>query len=100
MSDDNYLLLAMESLADPIRTKIIQDGPVGSGLAGQRTVTVTLPCLLQQLNEAIAGTIGIGGSGSLPWTRNMLDADALHRFVTINTTISSWARCAKRTIAT
>ena len=92
MTEDNYLLLAMEALVDPVRSKVIQDGPVGSGLAGQKTVTVELPCLLRQLNEAIGGTIGIGGSGSLPWTRNMLDADALFRFMKINSTIKEWAR--------
>jgi hypothetical protein len=96
MSDDREspLLEALEALTDPVRTKLIQDGAVGSGLAGQKTVTVELPPLLTQLEEAIRGTIGIGGSGSLAHQRNMLDADALLRFSQISSQIMDWARMA------
>jgi hypothetical protein len=90
--DTNHLLEAMEALVKPVRTKVLQDGPVGTGLAGQHAVTVELPPLLRQLDEAIRGTIGIGGSGALPWQRNMLDADALFRFMKINSAIKDWAR--------
>ena len=94
MSDTktNLLLEALDSLTLPVRSKIIQDGPVGTGLAGQQTVTVELPPLLQQLDDAIRGTIGIGGSGSLANERNMLNNDALHRFMSISSTIRDWAR--------
>lgn len=90
----NYLLEAVEALTKPVVNKIIQDGPIGSGLEGQKIVPVTLPPLLQQLDEAIRGTIGIGGSKSLASQRSVLDADALHRFVMISTTIKDWCRTA------
>jgi hypothetical protein len=92
------LLDNIDKLTQPNRSKIIQDGPVGSGLAGQKTVTVELPSLLDQLEAAIRGTIGIGGSGSLPNERNMLDADALYRFVMIKTAIGDWAAHVKSTV--
>lgn len=97
MTDEkhNYLLEAVEALANPIVTKVIQDGPIGSGLAGQQIIKVTQAPLLQQLDEAIRGTIGIGGSGALASQRNVLDADALHRFAVISSTIKDWARMVK-----
>jgi hypothetical protein len=91
----NTLLDAVDALTLTIRRKVIQDGPPGSGLAGQNTVTIELPSLLDQLDDAIRGTIGIGGSGSLASERNMLDADALYRLVLITTLINDWARAAK-----
>jgi hypothetical protein len=92
------LLDNIDLLTLPHRTKVIQDGPIGSGLAGQQTVTVTLPPLLQQLDDAIRGTIGIGGSGSLASQRSMLDGDALFRFAKISSTIKEWARMVGATI--
>lgn len=94
MSDEkhNYLLEAVESLVKPIRNKVMQDGPIGSGLAGSQIVLVELPPLLSQLDTAIRGTIGIGGSGSMASQRSMLDSDALHRFMTISSTIKDWCR--------
>lgn len=94
MNDDNYLLLAMEALVKPIRSKVLQDGPVGSGLAGQRTVTVTLPSLLDQLGGAANG-VGIGGSSSLPWTRSMIDAEAVEMLTKIGSTLNLWLRIVK-----
>lgn len=85
------VLEAVDKLTLPARSKILQDGPVGSGLAGQQVVTVVSDALLVQLEAAIRGTIGIGGSGSLPSERNMLDSDALHRFAVISSTIRDWA---------
>jgi hypothetical protein len=95
----NWLLDAVDALSLPQVSKVIQDGPLGSGLDGQKTVRVELPPLLTQLDEAIRGTIGIGGSGSLASQRNMLDADALYRFTLISTTVKEWARLAKATVA-
>jgi len=89
--NDDLLLLAVEALTKPVVSKVIQDGPLGTGLAGQKTVTVKLPSLLEQLEAAIRGTIGIGGSGSLANERNMLDADALYRMVKIATLVHQWA---------
>jgi hypothetical protein len=94
MTDLTYLLDAVDDLTKPVRNKIIQDGPPGSGLAGTKMVTVELPPLLTQLDEAIRGTIGIGGSGSPAHTRNMLDSDALHRFMTISSLIKDWTKLA------
>jgi hypothetical protein len=93
MSPVDPLLLAFESLTKPVRSKVIQS----SGDA-TKTVTVTLPPLLTQLEDAITGTVGIGGSGSLPSERNLLDADALQRFMTITATVRDWARMVKATI--
>lgn len=100
MTDEkhNYLLEAVESLTNPIRNKIVQDGPIGSGLAGTQVVTVELPPLLTQLDTAIRGTVGIGGSGAIASQRNMLDGDALHRFMMISSTIKDWARMVKAPI--
>jgi hypothetical protein len=94
MNDDNPFLEALEALVNPQRSKVLQDGPIGSGLAGTRTVSVVLPSRLAQLEEAIRGTIGKGGSGALPSQRNMLDADALFRFSKISSTIKDWAHMA------
>lgn len=88
----NYLLESVEALANPVVNKVMQDGPIGSGLAGSQLVRVELPPLLVQLDEAIRGTIGIGGSGSLASQRNMLDSDALARFSQISSTIKDWCR--------
>jgi hypothetical protein len=88
--NDDPLLLAFEDLTNPVRSKVIQ----GAGDTS-RTVTVILPPLLRQLEDAITGTLGIGGSGSLPSERNLLDADALQRFMTISATVRDWARMVK-----
>lgn len=85
---DNDLLDEIDKLTTPNRTKIVQET-----IAGQTPTiaTVTLPPLLAQLEDAIVGTVGIGGSGSLPNERNMLDSDALHKFLTIKSLIRDWA---------
>lgn len=97
-TDSNYLLDAVDALSRPQKHKVVQDGPVGSGLAGQKVVKVELPPLLLQLDEAIRGTIGIGGSASLKSQRNMLDADALYRFMQISSQIKDWARQVHATV--
>lgn len=82
------LLVNVDKLTLPNRSKVLQDT-----IAGQppRTVSLVRPPLLTQLEDAIGGTIGIGGSGSLPSERNMLDADALYRFTIIKSQIREWA---------
>lgn len=96
----NYLLEHVEALTKPVVNKVMQDGPIGSGLAGSKVVRIELPPLLTQLDDAIRGTIGIGGSGSLASQRNMLDSDALHRFTTISSTIKDWCRMVHITPST
>jgi hypothetical protein len=91
--DRNLLLDAVDALTKPIRSKVIQDPPPGAGWELSHTVTVELPPLLQQLEDAIrGGLVGVGGSGSLANERNMLDGDALYRFTIISSTIRDWAR--------
>jgi len=86
----NPLLEAVEALTKPIRSKVMQ---------GAVTSKVELPPLIVQLEQAIRGSIvGIGGSGSLANERNVLDGDALFRFMKISTTIKEWSRMAGSTI--
>jgi hypothetical protein len=92
VDDTNPLRKAVNALTQPVRSKVIQDPPPGLGWELSHTVTVELPPLLTQLEEAIRGSIGVGGSGSLANERNMLDGDALYRFTLISTTIRDWAR--------
>lgn len=88
----NELLEAVDALSQPIKRKVIQDVLEGTKLAGTRTVTIEFPSLLNQLDGAIRGSIGIGGSKALAHERNMLDADALYKFVRISSIIRDWAR--------
>ena len=84
MTDDRPLLLAVEALTKPNRTKVIQ---------GTRTVTIKLPPLLDQLEAAILGSIvGIGGSGSLANERNMINGEALFQALKIKAAIRDWCR--------
>jgi len=94
VTDDrtNALLDAVDALTKPIRSKVIQDGPIGSGLAGQKTVTIEQAPLLTQLEDAIRATIGKGGSGSLANERNMLNVEALHKATIIRSQIREWAQ--------
>lgn len=94
----NYLLDAVDDLTKPVVSKVIQDGPIGSGLDGAKVVRVELPSLLDQLKDAIGGTVGIGGSKSLANERSMLDADALYRFALISSMIGEWTRMLGATI--
>jgi hypothetical protein len=86
------LLDNIDKLTKPINRKEFQETIAGQPM---KVVRVTLPPLLTQLDEAIRGSIGIGGSGSLPNERNMLDSDALYRFVMIKTVVEDWARIVK-----
>lgn len=92
---DDPLLIAVEALTKPLRSKVLQDGPIGSGLAGQKTVTIEQSPLLTQLEDAIRGTIGKGGSGSLPNERNMLNNEALHKAIIIRSQVREWAQMVK-----
>lgn len=83
------LLDNIDRLTLPNRSKIMQDEIPGQP---PRMAKIVLPALLTQLEDAILGTVGIGSSGSLASERNMLDADALLRFMTIKSQIGEWAR--------
>lgn len=51
--------------------------------------------LLVQLREAVASSLRSGsGSGGSPWTRNVLDSDALYQAGVITATIGDWCRLA------
>lgn len=54
--------------------------------------------LLDWLEAAVAGGIGIGGSSALASQRNQIDSDALYKFVQITSAIKSWALIAKSEI--
>jgi hypothetical protein len=99
MTDANDLLDVIDQLTQPIRRKVMQElQNLADGKPHTTLTPVELPPLLTQLDEAIRGTIGIGGSGSLAHQRNMLDADALYKFTMITTMINDWAHVAKATI--
>lgn len=92
MGEYSDLLDAVDQLTKPTRTKIVQDDPATP--TSTRLITVEQAPLLERLQEAIRGTIGIGGSKSLASERSMLDGDALRRFMVIATTVNDWARLA------
>lgn len=57
--------------------------------------TTTLPPRLEQLEHAIGSSMGSGGrtSGSLKAAMNVIDSDALYRFLLIKNSITDW--CVK-----
>lgn len=55
----------------------------------------TEDALLVQLVEAVSSSLSSGsGAGGSPWTRNVLDGDALHRAAIITSQIGDWCRMA------
>jgi hypothetical protein len=84
------LLDVVDALTLPRTTRHIQSNEAGITC----TTPIEHPPLLDQLDDAIRGTIGIGGSGSLPNERNMLNNEALYKSVLITTLIRDWARGA------
>ena len=93
---ENPLLLALEALTDPVRTKVIQDGPVGSGLEGQKTVQVVLPSLLTQLDDSIRSSLGSGSAGGkLAFEGAILNTAALFTAMKISTQIRDWCVVVK-----
>jgi len=55
--------------------------------------------LLVQLQDAVSSSLSSGsGSGGAPWTRNVLDSDALHQAAIITATIGDWCRIAGATV--
>lgn len=93
MHDDhtNGLLDAVDALTEPLRTKVIQDGPVGSGLEGQKTVPVVLPSLLTQLDDSIRSSLGSGSAGGkLAFEGAILNTAALFTAMKISSQIRDW----------
>lgn len=88
---ENLLLDAVDALTNPVWSKVIQEDMLRP--SGTKTIRIELPSLLEQLDEAIRGTMG-GGGGSLPSERNLLDSDALFRLIKISSMIGDWARAA------
>lgn len=86
------VLDAVDALTTPQRSRVPQDDPTHP--AGVRFTRVTLPPLLTRLEDAITSTMSRGKGGTLASERNIIDPDALHRFVRISTAISDWATIA------
>jgi hypothetical protein len=94
--DTTYTLLdAVDDLTLDQRRKERQEVIRHGHVIGHQRVDITLPPLLTQLAEAIRGTIGAGSSGSLSSERNLLDADALFKFIQIDAQIRDWCRGLK-----
>ncbi|WP_104128021.1 hypothetical protein [Cryobacterium sp. Y57] len=85
----NDLLDALDALTKSRTTKTVQEK---NGITC--VSPVELPSLLDRLEDAIRGTVGIGGGGSLPNERNMLNAGNLYTAVMITTMVKEWARGA------
>ena len=83
------LLDALDALTKSRTTKTVQEK---NGITC--VSPVELPSLLDRLEDAIRGTVGIGGGGSLPNERNMLNAGNLYTAVMITTMVKEWARGA------
>jgi len=82
------LLDSVQALTRPIRSKVLMTNDAGISC----TTPVVLAPLLDQLDAAIRGTVGVGGAGALANERNMLNADALYRASMITTLVKDWAR--------
>lgn len=88
------LLDAVDALTKPRRTHV-ERSKNGIKCVGEY---VEHEPLLEWLNTAIAGAVGIGGSKALASQRNPIDADALYKFVQIDTQIRDWAHIVKSQI--
>jgi hypothetical protein len=87
------LLDAVDALTKPTHTLVVQWVTV-DGKDKAHSTRVEHDPLLQQLEEAIASTIGGGGGRSMTakWALNVLDSDALYQFSIIDTQIRDWCR--------
>lgn len=88
------LLDAVDALTKP-RVTHIDRSKNGIKCVGE---TITHESLLEWLDTAVAGAVGIGGSKALASQRNPIDADALYKFVLIESQIKDWARILKSEI--
>lgn len=80
------LLSAVDALTKPTTSK---------HMVGDLLATVTLPPLLEQLDEAIRSNMGgTTPGGSDPRTRNMVNAGAFMKACQISSQLGDWARSA------
>lgn len=86
MSENNYLLDAIDKLTRNHITRVVQTNPQGITC----TSTVDHDPLLQQLRDAVVGGIGSKGAGSDGSARIPFDAGALALFDSIAKTINAW----------
>jgi hypothetical protein len=84
---DNPLLVAVEDLTKPLRSKVMQ---------GDALTPVTLPSLLQQLDDAIFSSMGSTASGaSLAFEGAPLNTGALFAAMKISSQIRDWCQAVK-----
>lgn len=92
------LLTAVDDLTLVQNTRERQEVLEAGKVIGHTTVTVTLPPLLEQLDDAIRSSMGGNTSGaSLAHTRSLADDDALSKFMQISSQIRDWCRMFKVT---
>jgi hypothetical protein len=85
---------AVNDLTLPKTVKVLQGADIPVVLVPW-VVSVQVPPLLDQLDEAIRSDMGLTQSGaSLAHERNILDADALQKFIQISSQIRDWCRMA------
>lgn len=94
MTGDNELLDAVDALTKPRRSKVVQSK---NGI--ECISTVETPPLLTVLDTAIRETMGGAAGGTLKSQQNILDTDALWRFIRITNMVNDWARNQRTTIA-
>lgn len=95
---DTWTILdAVDELTTVQRRREQQDVLKDGHIIGTQKVTIELPPLLTQLAEAIRGTIGAGSSGTLASERNLLDSDALMKFIQVQSQIRDWCHGLKIT---
>lgn len=111
MTERNELLDAVDDLTLVTFTKVTQDimqtvmrdgrpvtddngDPVRESTGRTRRVTLTAAPLLQQLEEAIASTIGAGAGRAMTakFALSVLDSGALYQFSVIDSQIRDWCR--------
>ena len=86
MSENNYLLDAIDKLTRNHITRVVQTNPQGITC----TSTVDHDPLLMQLRDAVAGGIGSKGAGSDGSARIPFDAGALQLFDGIAKKVNAW----------
>jgi hypothetical protein len=86
------LLDAVDELTKPVVLHFPQVGDDGKWL---RAHTTQLPPLLRQLEDAIHSSISGKAGGGAPWTRAVLNSQALFEFSRIRSTVGDWCRIEK-----
>lgn len=84
------LLELVDALTLPDQNRVRQETAPGR----TTTHTVTNPCLLEQLENAIRSSVSGRGGSSDPAARNVLNSDALYRFMLIQQQLREWCMLA------